>query len=198
MAEEEIEDIKKLSPEERIRKLKELAKKDEEEISKAQELIKHSEAEIEAAEKEKRQIPIPQLKAVDVSTLFGKGTEEERLFRTKRFEKAEKDAAEEEAPAEEEKAGEEALEARIEVERNHLRREAEEVQLYQSRLPEERRQYVSILRQELEEGAATNIYSVVKEAYSEAQEKGYVSSEQMAKVSAASQAALTKMDEIER
>ncbi len=85
MAEDDIEKFKRLSPEERIRKLRELTQKDEEEIKKAQDIIKESESEIEEIEKEKRQIPIPQMRSVDVSTLFGRGTQEEELFKAKRF-----------------------------------------------------------------------------------------------------------------
>lgn len=78
----ELEDIKKLRPEERIRRLKELEKKRKEEIEKAEELIRSSEHELRV-EEELRDIPIPQVKAVNIEQLFG--AEERRVFKTKRF-----------------------------------------------------------------------------------------------------------------
>lgn len=82
MPEEDIEDIKKLSPKERIERLKELKKRHEEEIKEAQKLMSQSEEEAEI-EEELERIPIPQLKAVDIGSLF---TEEERdIFRAKRY-----------------------------------------------------------------------------------------------------------------
>ena len=85
MTKDDLEKVRRLSPEERIRKLREITQKDEEEIKKAQDIIKESESEIEEIEKEKRQIPIPQMRSVDVSTLFGRGTQEEEVFKAKRF-----------------------------------------------------------------------------------------------------------------
>lgn len=83
MAEKDvIEELKKLSPKERIEKLKELQKKDKEEIEKAQALIRESEEAV-AREEETKKIPIPQLKAVDIGALFS--PEERELFKAKRF-----------------------------------------------------------------------------------------------------------------
>jgi len=84
MAEEDIiEKLKKLSPKERAEKLKELQKKDKEEIEKAQKLLQETEEEI-GRQEEAEKIPIPQLKAVDISALFS--PEEKELFKAKRFE----------------------------------------------------------------------------------------------------------------
>jgi len=83
----ELKDIKKLSPEERIERLREIAKKDKKEIEDAQELIKESEVEIEEDRKEKEQIPIPQLRAANISELTGQ--QEKQMFRAKRYEREE-------------------------------------------------------------------------------------------------------------
>lgn len=78
----EIEELKKLRPEERIRRLKELEKKRREEIEKAEEMIRSSQHELRV-EEELRDIPIPQVKAVNIEQLFG--AEEKQVFKTKRF-----------------------------------------------------------------------------------------------------------------
>jgi hypothetical protein len=89
----EIDDIKKLTPEERIRRLKKLEEEKRKEIDEAEKLLKQSEEEFEETEKLRKDIPIPQMKAVDIDALFT--PEEKQLFATKRY----KDSR----PAEEEK-----------------------------------------------------------------------------------------------
>ena len=79
----EIKDIKKLSPEERIKKLKELEEQRKKEIEEAHKLLKTSEDEVEEKRKLKENIPIPQLTSVDVGSLFSK--EEKDLFETKHY-----------------------------------------------------------------------------------------------------------------
>jgi hypothetical protein len=79
---EEINDLKKLSPKERIKRLKELQEKDKKEIEEAQKLLKEAEEE-SVIEDELREIPIPQLKAADIDELFS--PEEKELFKAKRF-----------------------------------------------------------------------------------------------------------------
>lgn len=59
MAQDDLAGIKNLSPEERVKRLREITKKDKEEIKKAQDLIKETEIDIEEENKSKRQIPIP-------------------------------------------------------------------------------------------------------------------------------------------
>lgn len=78
----DLSDIKKLPPEERIKKLKELEESRKKEIEEARKLAAESEHEI-ALEEIKRDIPIPQLTAVDVDTLFSQ--EEKDIFKSKRF-----------------------------------------------------------------------------------------------------------------
>ena len=79
---EEIEDLKKLSPKERIERLKRLQEKNKEEIEQAQKMLTKAEEE-SAIEDEMKDIPIPQLKAVDIDELFS--PEEKELFKAKRF-----------------------------------------------------------------------------------------------------------------
>lgn len=78
-----LEVLKGLSPRERIKKLKELQEKDKKEIEEAQKLLKESEEEARL-EDEVREIPIPQVKAVDIDSLFS--SEEKELFKVKRGE----------------------------------------------------------------------------------------------------------------
>ena len=63
-----VEDLKKLSPQERIERLKELEEERKKEIAEAEELIKETTRELADAE-EKRRIPIPEARATDLSTL---------------------------------------------------------------------------------------------------------------------------------
>jgi len=82
MSDKEINDIRKLSPEQRIARLRELQKKNRDEIQEATKMIDQSVREIEVKE-ELKDIPIPQVKAIDIDSLFGE--EEKVVFRTKRF-----------------------------------------------------------------------------------------------------------------
>src|SRR3989338_8660044 len=69
------EELKKLPPEERIKRLKELQEQDKKEIEEAAELMKQSQNEADANAEELRRVPIPQFKAVDLDSLF---TEDEK------------------------------------------------------------------------------------------------------------------------
>lgn len=87
----QLDELKNLSPQDRILKLKDINEKkkkemDEQkkEIEQAQEMIKQSEGEIEEEDKIIRRIPIPQIKALDIDTLFG-GPEAKAVFKTLRF-----------------------------------------------------------------------------------------------------------------
>lgn len=95
-----IDQLKKLSPEERIRILKELEQEKKSEIEEARKLITESEQEIGREEEIKREIPIPQVKAVNIEQLFSKA--EKQVFATKRFAREENvEEAQEEARLEE-------------------------------------------------------------------------------------------------
>lgn len=79
----DIEEIRKLAPEERIKRLKEIEEGRRKEIEEAEALIRDSMIELEDAE-EKKHAPIKQVKAHDISQLLT--SEEKRMFRTARFE----------------------------------------------------------------------------------------------------------------
>ena len=149
MAEEDIiEKLKKLSPKERIGKLKEIQEKNKEEIEKAQDLIKESEEQA-ARDEEIEKIPVPQLKAVDIGALFS--PEERELFRAKRFET--------EKPKKAEETGEEKGELETIAERA-------------PRLPPEAEQeHIQYVRQ-LSQTPTEQLYNRAKELYSEFKTQG--------------------------
>ncbi len=79
----ELDEVKKLSPQERIKRLKELEEERKKEIEQAEELIKETVREIEDAE-EKKKIPIPQARATDFSSALTTA-EEKELVATHHF-----------------------------------------------------------------------------------------------------------------
>ncbi len=104
----EIDEIKKLSPEERVKRLKKLEEEKRKEIEEAEKLMKESVGQLEREEEIRRKIPVPQMKAVDIGQLFTK--EEKQIFAAKRYQKAE--TAEEEI-VEETKPEEKTLEDEV-------------------------------------------------------------------------------------
>jgi len=172
-----IEKLRRLSPKERIEKLKEIQEKDKKEIEKAQELITESEDQA-AQEEEIKKIPVPQLKSIDIGALFS--SEEKELFKTKRFTSETTEEKEEEEKPEKEKG-------------SQLEQELANVQT----LPEEQERahmdYVNQLSQkpasELKEKMA-NIYSAVKE-------KGYMSESQKENLYNVHYATQKKLQDIE-
>ncbi|MFH1399072.1 MAG: hypothetical protein ABIG95_03095 [Candidatus Woesearchaeota archaeon] len=78
----ELDEIKKLGPEQRIASLRKLETKRKQEIEEARKLISSSQEEIKLQE-ELKDIPIPQVKAVNIDALFS--SEEKEVFKTKRF-----------------------------------------------------------------------------------------------------------------
>lgn len=79
----ELDEVKKLSPQDRIKRLKELEEERKHEIEEAEELIKETVREIAEAE-EKKRIPIPQAKATDLSSALTTA-EEKELVATHHF-----------------------------------------------------------------------------------------------------------------
>jgi len=92
MAEKELDEARKLTPEDRIRRLREIAKRDEEEIKKAENLIKESEAELEE-ESTKKKFPIPEHEEVDIGRLFRKEQELEQKIESEQIKKATEERA---------------------------------------------------------------------------------------------------------
>ncbi len=74
-----VDELKKLSPEERIKQLKELEKERKKEIAEAEELIKETVRELAQAD-DKIKMPIPEARATDLSTL--NTIEEKQIFTT--------------------------------------------------------------------------------------------------------------------
>ena len=70
MAEESLEEIKKLSPEERISRLREFQEKRKKEEAEARDIIADSVAQIRQEEKIKESISVPEAKKIDVAGLF--------------------------------------------------------------------------------------------------------------------------------
>ena len=81
--EQELEDLKSLSPDERIKRLKEIQERRKKEIEEAQGLMSLTEEEIKQREREREQLPIPQLKSDTFENLLGETDRE--MFRMKRF-----------------------------------------------------------------------------------------------------------------
>lgn len=148
----ELKDLEKLTVEERIKKLKEIAKQKKEEIENAQKLLKKSEAELEEKEEEKKQTPIPQMKAEAEESLTT--AEEKDLFRTKRFEGTETKKPLEETVSEER------------IDESHKEKISEE----------------ESYRLQLSKEPARELYDEMKNLYSEVQDKGYVNSDEKQKL----------------
>lgn len=130
---DELKDLERLSPEARIKKLKELEEKRKKEIEDAQELLKKSEAQLEEEKKIIEQIPIPQLRAVDIDSLFSES--EKELFKAKRFTSA---AAKKEEKIKQKVADQVDLEETLEQEAHHVKPEQQELQKqYQIELSQE-------------------------------------------------------------
>ncbi|MBW2981986.1 hypothetical protein KY343_03845 [Candidatus Woesearchaeota archaeon] len=177
--EDKLKDLKKLSPNERLEKLKELQEKDREEIEKAQKLLQETEDEI-GRERELEKIPIPQLKAVDIGALFS--TEEKELFKAKRFTAA---------PAKEKE--EKPEEPRRAEEREELERIAEQA----PRLSQEEEAAQAQYLDQLSQKPVEDIYNRVKDIYQQVKATGEITPEQMNELNNVSYANRRKMEDIQ-
>jgi hypothetical protein len=166
----EIDELKKLSVEERIKKLKEIEQKNKDEIKKAQEMLKQSEFELEEKEKEKESTPIPQMKAADIGELFTE--EEKQLFKTKRFE-------------EKKPAKKEALEETVFSEGKKLK-------------PEQIEQIQQQYRTQLSRKPVDELYDRMKNIYQNIQASGAVSPEQVNQINNIEYAIDKKKEDIEK
>jgi hypothetical protein len=79
----QLEELKRLTPQERLARLKELEEARKREIEEARKMLTETVRELEVEAEEKAKIPIDQLRAVDESAL--QTEEEKELFRVKRF-----------------------------------------------------------------------------------------------------------------
>jgi len=81
-----LNELNKLLPEERIKKLKDLEKKNKQEIEKAQQLIKESQEQLQEQkeiEEMIKDVPLPEQKKVDVDDLWKEDTLEEQVKKEK-------------------------------------------------------------------------------------------------------------------
>lgn len=178
MAEEDtLKELKKLSPKERLEKIKELQKKDREEIEKAQKLLHETEEEI-GRQDELEKIPIPQLKSIDIAALFS--PEEKELFKAKRF-------------ITETKKEEEPEKIRSREEKTELEKIAAEAPILKQEEEAAQAQYLNQLSQKPVE----DIYNKVKDIYNQVKESGEVTPEQMNELNNISYANKRKMEDIE-
>ncbi len=178
MAEEDtLKELKKLSPKERLEKLKELQKKDKEEIEKAQKLLQETEEEI-GRQRELEKIPIPQLTSVDIGALFS--PEEKELFKAKRFTTG---TEKEEKPVETKSIEEKTELERIAAEAPILKQEEEAAQS----------QYLDQLSQKPVE----DIYNKVKNIYQEVKSTGEITPDQMNELNNIGYANRRKLEDIE-
>ncbi len=170
-----LKEIKKLSPEERIKKLKKIEEENKKEINEAEKLIKDSIKEINIKE-EIRDLPIPQVKAVDIESLFS--PEEKEVFAAKRYENARQRHAEEET-------AEIPLEETLEQEKPEITEEELEAQ----------RQYQIL---ELRREPTKNIVQELQNIYHQVRGTGEVTGEQMTRAYVANVIAEERQREIER
>ena len=172
-----LKDIKKLSPEERIKKLKKIEKENKKEIDEAEKIIKDSIREINVKE-EIRDLPIPQIKAIDIESLFA--PEEKEVFAAKRY----KDLR---ARHVEEETAEIPLEETVEKEKPEITKE--ELAAHT--------QY-QILANELRREPTENVVQELENIYQQARDGGRVTGEQMRMAYAADVVARERQRDIER
>lgn len=168
-----LNEIKKLSPEERIKKLKGVKEKNKKEINEAEKLIRDSIREINIQE-EIKDLPIPQIKAVDIESLFS--PEEKEVFAAKRY----KDLRHVE-----EETAEIPLEETVEKEKPGITKEELEAQ----------KQYQIL---ELRREPTENVVQEIENIYRQVRETGGVTGEQMTRAYAADVVAGERQRDIER
>ena len=167
---DDINNVKKLSVEDRIKKLKEIEKKNKEEIKKAQDLLRESEEELEEKDKERADIPIPQMRAVDIDALFSE--EERQMFKAKHFRE------------DKHKKEDIVLEDTVSVEERKLK--PEQIEIVQQ-------QY----RTQLSKEPIKNLYNKVNEIRQNVSSNGYMSEEQQRQVANIEYALDRKREDIE-
>ena len=171
-----LKEIKKLSPEERIKRLKKIEEENKKEINEAEKIIKDSIREIDVKEKIK-DLPIPQIKAVDIESLFA--PEEKEVFAAKRYKDLRVRHVEEET-------AEIPLEETVEQERPEITKE--ELAAHA--------QY-QILANELRREPTENVVQELENIYQQAREGTGITGEQMTRAYAANVVARERQQEIE-
>lgn len=176
------DEIKKLPPEERIKKLKELEEKRKKEIEEAHKIIRESEDEIKERRKWADKVPIPQIASEDFKNMSG---EEKEIFKTHRGIKDTKSSGEDSETGIEETLKKKKRELDLEeIARDQAKRVPEE--LFQS-------QYLTQLSQQ----PAKDLYHEMMQISQRVEDKGYVSREEEQRIEYLSTAMEKKMEDIE-
>ena len=170
------DDLKDLTPEERIKKLKELEKQKKAEIVEAQKLLKESEKELTAKDEWQRKVPIPQV-AIDESEGLS-AAEKEVLESHKGLKSDQKKEVKEKSVKEEVKEDLEEIAARERI--------VMAPEVMQS-------DYAAALSQE----PIQSIYQELKEINQSVGEKGYISATEGRKIEYLSAATEKKLEDIE-
>tara|TARA_Y100000310_G_C20529544_1_gene737730 strand:- start:153 stop:779 length:627 start_codon:yes stop_codon:yes gene_type:complete len=168
------DELKNLTPEERIKKLKELEKQKKAEIVAAQKMLKESEQELTAKDEWKRKVPIPQIAIDAVGELSP--AEKEVLVTHKGLKSEEKEIVEEKSVREEVQEDLEEIAARIKTAPEVLQSD-----------------YAAALSQE----PIQNIYQELKDIHQAVGEKGYISATEGRKIEYLSAATEKKLEDIE-
>ncbi len=175
------DDLKKLPPEERIKKLKELEAQRRKEIEDAQKEIRESEKELTEKQKVKDKIPIPQVAKLDLRDAT---QEEKEILRTHRgLKKEEPEEVEEKIDRAEKKGNKDKV-----LDLEFIARERVELppQLMQS-------EYTLKLSQR----PIRDLYAEMTQISKEVEDKGYVNAEEQRRVQYLSSAVERKLDDIE-
>ena len=167
------ENLKDLSPEERIKKLKKVEAEKKKEIESAQKMLRESEQEITQREEWKRKVPIPQ---IAVERTEGMSEAEKEILGSHKDLKDKE--VESKKPKEKIIQEEESLEESIAKEKINLAPE-----LMQS-------DYTAKLSQE----PMDKLYNEMKDIYNRVEESGYLSSDDQRKVQYISAATEVKME----
>jgi len=171
-----LNEIKKLSPEKRIEKLKKIEEENKKEINEAEKIINDSMQEIDI--KKKKDLPIPQIKAVDIESLFS--PEEKEIFAVKRY----KDLVV--RHVEEEKA-EVPLEEKVKQEKTRATKEELAVHI----------QY-HVLADELRREPTENVVHELENIYHQVREGTGITGDQMTRAYAANVVARERQEDIKR
>ncbi|MBU3941489.1 MAG: hypothetical protein KKF74_01100 [Nanoarchaeota archaeon] len=172
-----LNEIKKLSPEERIKRLKKIEEENKKEINEAEKIINDSIREINVKE-EIRDLPIPQIKAVNIESLFS--SEEKEVFAVKRYKDLRVRHVEEET-------AEIPLEETVEKEKPKATKE--ELAAHT--------QY-QVLTNELRREPTENVVQELENIYHQAREGTGITGEQMTRAYAANVVARERQEDIER
>ena len=177
------DNLKDLPPEERIERLKKIADEDKKEIEEAQRLLADSEQEVEEEERQRINIPIPQMRAIDVGSLFSEA--EKEMFREKRPLEASLFRSRNEEGTKTTQPDAQRLEQAVE----------DEGSLFGKQLADTQQQYVHHLATEV---PASDLYHGISELASIAHDRGYLDSNQQRRLGELYMATKEKQDDFQQ